>query len=231
MKKLFVVLVLLAFTVGGAFAINLSAGVGASIQAYSNTLSDSASSGGVTASASNTINYTPLGVSAFFDATYLQAAIGYEVANGGSSTVSGTGVTTTTSSLNQNLSYLLFSAYGKYPFKLGPVSLFPLLGITYLLNLTYTDSSGNNLKSGLTSQEQADLNQLWIRGGVGADFSLGQKLYLRPELLTGFKILSSTDNDTVTGVKNALTGLGLSNVSASMGYWSWDLSLMLGYKL
>ncbi len=82
----------------------------------------------------------------------------------------------------------------------------------------------------MTGQEQTDLNQLWLQGGAGVDISLG-KLYLRPEILAGFKVLSTTDNNAVSALKNVLTAAGFTNVSASASYWTWDFSLMLGYKL
>ncbi len=71
---------------------------------------------GTTTSTTQTINYTPFEATVFFDATYAQLSVGYLIANGGSITQSGTGVSATTTNLNQNLSYLSIAAYGKYPF-------------------------------------------------------------------------------------------------------------------
>ena len=79
---------------------------------------------------------------------------------------------------------------GPLPFALGPVSLFPLLGIEYDLNLYLKDADGTDLKAGLTDQEKADLNQFWFKAGAGADFVVYKGLYVRPLVLMGFKLLT-----------------------------------------
>jgi len=166
---------------------------------------------------------TPTDIMAFFDATYLQASVGYMFINGGSITMKAGG-SSSTSSVSGSLSYVTFALYGKLPLAIGPVRVFPLLGFQYRLNLTYTDADGNDLKPALTSQELADLNELWIEGGAGVDIVFG-RFYIRAELLLGVKPLSTTDNNALS----ASEALGYSN--PSMRYSTFDIGVLAGYRL
>ena len=166
---------------------------------------------------------TPVDIKAFFDFTYVEASIGYMIVSGGSvaTTVSGS---TSTASIAGSLSYITVAAYGKYPIVLGPVKLFPLLGIEYKVNLTDVDASGKDLKSALTSQQRSDLNELWVEAGVGADVTFG-RFYLRPEILIGFKPLSSTDNSALSALQTA------GYTFTSLSYLTINAGLLFGYKL
>ncbi len=122
------------------------------------------------------------------------------------------------------MSYLTLGGLLKYPFKVGPVTLFPLLGVEYDVNLVH-GATDYFEPQGITTPITPDFNQFWIKGGVGADISLGQRLYIRPEALYGIKLLNSAEQAYVTQVQQ----LGATNVSA--GYSTLDFSLLLGYKL
>lgn len=76
----------------------------------------------------------------------------------------------------------------------------------------------------MTSDQKDSLNELWLGGGVGADFNLG-KFYIRPEVLVAFKLLSKNDNNNIDTVKAA----GATNVSFT--YLTVNLSLLAGYHL
>jgi len=110
------------------------------------------------------------GVLAFVDATYAQLSLGYTMAFGGTTNIYGSAYGTTTVDatvpFDFDTTYLAFTALAKYPFKVGRTTLFPLVGVEYDLDLTYTNSSGSNLKSSLASPQ--DANQLWIRAGGGS---------------------------------------------------------------
>lgn len=137
-------------------------------------------------------------------------------------TQSGTGVTTTTYS--NKLSYITFAALGKYPFKVGAFTLFPLLGAEYDLNVTHGIPDYFEGASGLGLTSTGDYNQFWFKGGLGADISLGSKLYLRPEALYGFKLLNSDENNLVSSAQGG-------GVTASLTFSTFNFALLVGYKL
>jgi len=166
----------------------------------------------------------PIDIKAFVDLTYLQISAGYMMVNGMTVTEIGGGPNVITTLMN-SLTYVSFAGYFKYPFHVGVVTIFPLLGVEYKLNLTYKAGNGNDVKSTLTSQEQADLNELWIEGGAGMDFAIGS-FYIRPEVIIGFfKPLSATDKDIINSYPSA------GGTSVSINYFTFNLSILVGYKL
>ena len=196
MKKLLAVVLFtcLATTV---FAIDLSAGIGATVGSFSQTKNTEDDS--PIAYARNEVWATvPFGFSAYFDATYGVAAIGFK-ANGNthykSTLVVGASTFITESDDDNRAGFLSFSLLGRYPFTLGPVSLFPLAGIEYDVNLYWKDVDGYDLKASLTDQQKADLNQFWFKFGVGADIGVYKGLYARPLVLLGFKLLNQEERD------------------------------------
>ncbi len=217
MRWLSVLLLLLASTTG-AFALGVSGGLGASLGAYSATTSVSFVSGNVMASTTTRETQTPIGVLAYVDATYAQLSVGYVVSDGGSTTYyySAGGVNTVDSTvgLDLNTTFLTMSVFAKYPFKMGRVVLFPLLGVEYDLNLKYTDANGNDLKGTLASP--GDANQLWLKAGGGLDIPL-RGFYLRPEALLGYKLPSQTERNAVSA---ALAGgaTGASVIDLELGF-------------
>ena len=104
--------------------------------------------------------------------------------------VDGGTTNTSESDVDGRAGYLSFSLLGRYPFALGPVSIFPLLGMEYDLNLYYQDIDGNDLKARFPDQEKADLNQFWFKAGVAADIALYKGLSARSQALLGFKLLN-----------------------------------------
>jgi hypothetical protein len=214
-KKIIVAVLLLGLAIG-ASALDMSVGAGAALNFTSGTMKFS----GPGVDGDVTAHFMPANFVAFFDATYVQVSAGYMFYNGVTATSSGS---PTTVSVGGSASYLSFAVYGKYPFSVGQFTIFPLLGVEYKLNLTATDENGKD-KSTMTSQEQADLNELWFEAGVGADFSFG-RFYVRPEMLIGFKPLSSTDNDAV----KAATVPPFT--SGSMSWFTMNVEVLVGYKL
>jgi hypothetical protein len=203
----------------GVPAVGLSAGAGMSLDFTSSDFKWTQTGTAHEVKAS----LMPINIKAFLDFTYVEASIGYMIVNG-SSTATTVGAATSTASVTDTLSYVTLAAYGKYPFVVGPVTLFPLLGIEYKLNLTYETSSGTDLKAAMTNQQQNDLSELWVEAGAGGDITFG-RFYLRTELLIGFKPLSTTDNSAVSAQK------ALGYTSVSLSYFTVNVGLLLGYKL
>jgi hypothetical protein len=64
--------------------------------------------------------------------------------------------------------------YGKYPIRLGGLTVYPIAGVEYASLMSV-------------------VNFLWLRAGFGADTNLGQKMFLRSEILYGIDILNKND--------------------------------------
>src|SRR5208283_1465101 len=122
------------------------------------------------------VNYTfeTLGVRAFFDATYVEASVGFRAAV----TQLNTSVTVlgVTASTNQDFSddLLDIRLIGKYPINLGSFTFFPLAGLEKDICL-----SGSVAGVAFSSDSISDSSPWYIEAGVGADVNVAQKLYLR----------------------------------------------------
>jgi hypothetical protein len=92
-----------------------------------------------------------MGSSVWFDATYLRVATGLTMKPDASSFKS----------------WLNVGGFVKYPFTIGPLVLFPILGVEYELNLADADSTGTDLRPGLTAEDLAGLNMLSLEAGAG----------------------------------------------------------------
>jgi hypothetical protein len=203
MKKLLVVLLLLCLACA-AFALDLSAGIGGNAGAFSSTYHYEE---WVVDQWTERWTTVPFGFSAYFDATYGEAAIGFR-ANGSTHyilkwTAGAFSYDNTDSNIEDNhqSGFLSFTLLGRYPFTLGPVILFPLLGIEYDLNLYSKDENGADLKVSMTDQQKADHNQFWFKFGVGADIGVYKGLYVRPLALLGFKLLNSSEETDLQDAK------------------------------
>ena len=85
-------------------------------------------------------------------------------------------------------------AYFKVPIALTQtVTLFPLLGIDYDLYVMAKKDDDRDAKfpistSNLNAKPSEALNTLWFKGGVGLDTFLNDNLFIRTELLYGFRL-------------------------------------------
>jgi hypothetical protein len=124
---------------------------------------------------------------AFLDIKYLElnAGMAYGVIQG---VLKGSGSSTHVDLDNQF--QVGFSLLGKYPFGIGPISLFPLLGVSCNMVLP-----GDKIK---------DMSQFGFLGGAGVDIKL-KKLFLRGELLFNIRLPNNEMSD-LRDFLNALPG-------------------------
>jgi opacity protein-like surface antigen len=171
------------------------------------------------------------GVYGFFDATYAEAGAAL-IFNRVSQTVSIPNLPNVSQTLNGeethdflftqiNLSLLL-----KYPFVIGQKwTIFPLLGVDGQIAIGEYDEKMKKdfQKIANMGYDMPNLgqfwNSLWIKAGAGADFALTDKLFLRGEVLYGFKLNSEYDTHMADYWKEDIKGVanGL-NIRLGVGY-------------
>ncbi len=177
----------------------------------------------------------------FFDATYAELSV---ILQGGSnswaesmktpSTVvsdnSGTGTETS----------LGFSLLGKYPFTINEHFIwFPLVGIEYHIALVqkrqYEGGGNYDRTSGITPEDRdkngdtyslSAWNSFWVNIGAGLDYSFTDSLFLRSEVLFGFRLQTNYEtgvlemNKEMFGTKAPKLGglTGSPSIRIAVGY-------------
>jgi len=221
MKKLCAVAVLVV-AAAFAFGQEMSVGGGVSYGSFWMAGGGNFTGGDMT----ETWSYPQLGFHGFFDAQYVEVGLGYYINSSQSDVVKQTGFSDNTTNTSYHASWLDVSVVGKYPFDLGGFTLFPLAGLEYMVNLTYTDSNGNDLKSLILPDYKNFLDALLVKFGLGADIPVAEKFYIRPELTIGYKILKSKYDSN--GI-DYYTSNGLSD--AYLNWWNFRGAILVGYRL
>ena len=217
-KRIILALLVLTLAAGGAFAQELSAGVGGNFAISFDQVT--MSGGGTTMEA--LVTTSGGGIYAFFDATYVEVDVGMLFGN---QKAKATGGGSTVESDGPDVSVLTLGLYGKYPIDLGGFILFPLLGIQYDLGLSAKQTIGGTTYEAKDEDLPDALNRLWIKLGVGADINLSDAMYLRPSILYGINFGTKNDNDTVDNYKK-VPGLDVTS------FWhGLDIRVALGFKL
>jgi len=230
-KRIFLALVVVTLAAGGAFAqVSLSAGFGGTFTADffniawtsdGNDMLDAAKLDKDIADS----NIIGGGFFAYFDATYVMASLGmnfYDVSPANKDLKKAqedAKSSTTTTEFNIGL-------YGKYPFDLGGIVLFPMLGMDFKIVLaqdTTVDGDKRTYKDMLDKDPASELSSVWFKAGVGVDIPLGEKLYLRPIFLYGLGLNSKAQND----------GQDTLNKDKTLGSYvnhGLDIKVALGFK-
>jgi opacity protein-like surface antigen len=164
------------------------------------------------------INQFNYGGFVFFDATYAELSVSIQ-----------SGVNTWEQLLDQVLPDLKsdkgkgwetmmgFSLLAKYPFTLtNRLSLFPLAGVEYQVSLAQkrslsADNRVYNRTNGIYEKNKdkkalklSDWNSLFINVGAGADFNLTSGLFIRGEILYGFRLMTPWEKDGLTQLQDAV---------------------------
>jgi hypothetical protein len=149
------------------------------------------------------------GMYLFFDATYAEAFAGFSA--GGGKWASADARTGKDSLPDMPRSYINIGAFAKYPAAVGNITLFPLLGLDYEASvsgkLKYPDGyeypfDGKLDEDGNPRHGAGALSALWFKFGAGAETGLNQNLYIRAEMLYGFRTANSFEKDEAS-VENA----------------------------
>ena len=208
MKKSIFIFILAILVLGGAFAFDLSAGLGGNF-----TINlDSLRYNGELITRNRTLGG---GFFAFFEASYVEVNIGMLFG----------GIRTKIPALKNeysddkiNVSYLTLGLLGKYPIYLGGITFFPIFGIQsdFGLSIKY---AGKKLSTDRKEIYDA-LSKFWLKFGAGADLNLSRSMFLRPIILYGFNF----------GSKENREAMKLMSSDAKSIYHGLDARVVLGIK-
>jgi hypothetical protein len=173
-----------------------------------------------------TVKFNYLALSVGLDLRYLEVGASFGTRTSGTRNSVYGGVSSGDSDITDEESYIGLSAYAKLPISLGSSSVFPMLGAEYLLTTRLATAGGTDFLDSLNAfGESLYLGRLFIEAGLGLDFSLGSKFFVRGIALYGIKIPSSYDAAYISEQEI----LGYSNESVSTSLFKLDFSV--GFRL
>jgi len=203
-KKTVLALLMATLLTGGVFAqISMSAGVGGSFSMHMTDYSRP-----------DYDDPKPIvggGFNAFFDATYAMVKVGMFIGGDSREIDWGTGNKVT---MKMTYNYLSLGLLGKYPIDLGGFTLFPMLGFEYNMFLSGEMEAGGAVE---TLEISPDLDMFILQFGVGVDFNLTDKIYLRPSLLWGIDF-SSSERDEPFKVNNGAVFKHKLDIGIAVGF-------------
>ena len=205
-----VLLLASCFAPAGAGALGLSYGGGGSLNFSPVTFNGTY--GSTQSQVTSQVSSTSI---QFFDATWFMVQVGYVLNRGSTEPTSAP----TSTAFAAVLTGLSLGISAKLPIRIGPVEVFPILGVEYVLNLTYTDDKGDDLRAAL-SVPASSLDELWLKGGLGIDVLLGG-LFVRPMLVAGYKPRGAPPV-TATPAAGSLT--------LSPAVYTIDVYVLFGYR-
>jgi hypothetical protein len=203
-KSLLIVLALAVLAVGGLSAqgIALSAGAYGDFFVMGKTTDNDGTKDTTTTAGG--------GFGLFFDATYAEIGLGLDF---GKNTDNG---------VDSEMTFMTISLLGKYPIVLNDtVTLFPLLGFDWKIFLAGKRGPLEIERADVKDMggEETDADAFSIDVGVGADFTLTEKLYIRADALLGFKLPSKSESEAISDSDGKLKIITLGpTVKVGLGY-------------
>jgi len=196
-----------------------------------------------------------IGVEAWVDARYLVAGIGF------GSMISGTYSSTgdwynfwpsmvpnppkpaASGANSYQETYLSFVALAKYPFHFGVFSLYPLAGVEYDLNLSYTgqhfvtnawSTTGWNSTPLAEPGEAGAQTRLFLLGGLGVDYKISGPFFVRAQGLYGYKLQTPGDLNRIASWPNNPIWTTIppnAYTNGTITAWKVDANISVGYHL
>ena len=240
MKKLLVIFLFVCLS-GGVFAaeFSLSAG-GGGLFGYTFTRYTLEGSSIKSSQNMDRINYAGF---LFFDATYVELSV---MIQGGKNSYKENmiyDVSSLADSKGTGMELSLgFSLLGKYPFKISEkITWFPMFGVEYQIalkqqrqpdgDLVYDRSKGQLMEDRNKDDKPYSLsawNSLWLDVGAGIDFNFWGPLFMRSELLFGFRLPTIYELGALKVVKNPPMNVSNPKLAGLTG--SPALKLAIGYR-
>jgi hypothetical protein len=208
-----------------AFSLDLSTGYGITLGANFDTLTAKLNDGSAEARQSyNQFNY---GGIVFFDAVYVMADISFNGSLTGfvpnSELQKYTFVGDAYSLAGANLGLGL---YGKYPFYLERLTIFPILGLQFSIGLSQNFTKDfEGAKKGDSYGVASDWSTLAFKAGAGFDIGISDLLFFRAGLLFNYKLNSPLDTAFIDVVKNSGA---VQVINTNFGF---EFEFLIGYRL
>jgi hypothetical protein len=216
-----------------AFALDFNAGIGLNGGLETSTVKMAL---GTLMNTTTNQKYLDFGAQAVVGFDYAQLGLGYLVKkdNGTSTTLVssllGTNKTTNTDPTDANISFISIEALGKYPVNVGGLRLIPMAGLEYDICVGKKGSDGKAVDLSKTVNSDGKTvgasyyNTLAAKLGVGAEFAVGEKILIRPQLLCSMGLYSAQNSD----MKKAMESLGMTY--SSFGF-TFTAGVVVAYKL
>ena len=170
--------------------------------------------------------YSGFGGFAFLDANYVEISLGIFAGKGTQDMPADLGGKT-----DGTISGVTIGALGKYPVVVNPkLTVFPLLGLDYLVMTSAKDKDGNEYKNMEGKGGPGDFSALWIKFGGGLDYALSAKLYLRLDALYGIRLVDQAEKDMKDTINALLSAFGESgSVDTRLGH-GLTAKVAVGYR-
>jgi len=192
MKKSITILILLALVTGGVFAQGINFGYGL---LYDGSWNNGTKAGYMGYDFYGGVINNSFGGFLYLDSTYVE--LDFSISFGLvdiTTKVNGYGLDETNQQKLGDAVQFGISLLAKYPFELGRITLFPLVGISYNMFISLVD--GRTVYS-----DPEVLNQFGVLAGIGADFFYSGSLYLRVEGLFQLRFASEYQRDLADYLK------------------------------
>jgi outer membrane protein W len=220
MKKYLTIILAAALTgILPADDFSLSVGAGAHIGGlftrYTLSANGSIEGEAVNVNAAQTMNQFNFGSCLFFDATWIEFSVGVQSGlNNYEETMIAASpsiddITTTSRGKGSEVMFSL-ALFGKYPFTLNEkFTLFPLAGLEYQITLMQSRQPEGRRQYDRTDPERGETdangktyalpvwNSLFIVVGGGMDYQLSSSMFIRTELLYGFRLQTFYEIDAL----------------------------------
>jgi hypothetical protein len=215
MRKLITALFFLTMLSHNALSIDFSMSAGGGgLLGYTFTRYTMEGGGAKSTQSMNRFDY---GGFAFFDATYVEFSVLFQSGkNNWEETTSLNSAALPSGSGTGTSTYLGFSLLGKYPFTINEkMKWYPLMGVEYQISLAERrksegySSEYNRTKSVNAADRDKDgnnyplsaWNSFWIDVGAGLDYAIFGPLFLRADLLFGFRLPTTYEMGALEVVK------------------------------
>jgi hypothetical protein len=210
-----------------SFTLDLSTGYGLITGASFDTLSADINNGASTSV--QKYNQFHFGASVFFDADYIAANINfYGTATAFSYNSELMKNTSVGSNFNLIGTNLALGLRLKYPFNVGGIKIFPLLGMQGNIGLSQNFSKDSGYETGIKNAGYGDpgnWSALAFEAGGGVDIDITGDIFFRGNLVMNYKVNSNLDKAFIKAVEDG----GKSSVrNLNMGF---EVNLLVGYKL
>lgn len=159
-------------------------------------------------------SFSAASVRAYVDFTYAIISVGYRSAVSDVTVKTSSGGSSVSSTGSFSLSQVELRALGKYPIRLGSFTITPMAGAEYTSSL-----EGSVDGIAFSSQNKSDYSDFSLLGGMGAEFTVSQSMYVRPSFIVGYSLTSKRGSSYYTGATYVSSSGWEYEAALSLGFW------------